>query len=297
MTAYTRNDYGPNPLAGKDRNNAKARGWGEGWPHCQTSKWVKVTYEDQAVIVRREVAPLVQVLLEITDRLGYDVNPAGQVNQTWGAACRAIRGTSTASNHSWALAVDLNSLANPMQSTFKSNIPPAVVHAWELCRWYWGGRYSNRPDAMHFEYIGTPAQVAGDLARARAFLAQLVKPKPPTGSNPTTPGQDITVHAWSIRNAAGLEQAKVPVMRPSDEAYGDARQFLAWASHPKIAAITDRQEQGWVDAMIRDHRYEYARDIFINCVRDVQRKFGLVPDGVFGPKTGAVMARSGYKIV
>jgi hypothetical protein len=297
VTAYSRADFGTNPLAGADRNNAKARGWGSGWPNCQSSKMVKVTNGDHAVVVRREVAELVATLLKITAALGYDVNPKGQVNQTWGFACRAIRGSSTASNHSWGLAVDLNSLANPMGSTFHTNIPPAVIHAWEVCRWFWGGRYQNRPDTMHLEYVGTPAQVAGDLARAKSILANLLNPKPPAGNQPEQPGKDVEIHAWSIRNAAGLEDTPNPVMNPTDEAYGDASQFLAWASHPKIAAITDRSEQGWHDAMIRDKRYPYAAKIMLEAVKAVQRKFGLVPDGVFGPKTGAVMARSGYKIV
>lgn len=185
MPNYPRSAYGSNPLAGASRNNASKRGWGRGWPNCQTGKTVAVTYEDHKVVVRREVAQMVAVLFEITDRLGYDVNPRGQVNQTWGFACRAIRGTKTASNHSWALAIDMNSLANPMQSSFKSNIPPNVVRAWESCRWYWGGRYGNRPDAMHFEYVGTPAQVAGDLARARSILAGLKPQSPKPQKNPS----------------------------------------------------------------------------------------------------------------
>lgn len=168
MTWYKRSDYGVDPHAGASRNNASQRGWGSGWPNCQSSKMTAVIGGGVKVSVRREVATLVKTLMDNTERLGYAV----LTGQTWGFACRAIRGTSTPSNHSWGLAVDINSLSNPMQSTFQSNIPPAVVRMWEACGFYWGGRYQNRPDAMHFEYIFRPTDVAGHLRRAQGWLAE-----------------------------------------------------------------------------------------------------------------------------
>jgi hypothetical protein len=119
------------------------------------------------VYVRRELAPLVATLFEATEKKhGYDIKPG----QTWGFANRAIRGTTTPSNHSWGLAVDINSLANPMGRTFVSNLPPAMVTMWTQCRFFWGGYYRGRPDAMHFEYMGRPGDVAADLATARQHL-------------------------------------------------------------------------------------------------------------------------------
>jgi hypothetical protein len=170
MTTYSRPTYGANPLAGAYRNNAQARGWGPGWPNAQESKMLTVAGGGVKVRVRREIGPLVQALLTFTATV-YHLN----VGECWGFANRAIRGTQTASNHSWGLAVDLNAPDNPMSSTFRTNIPPAVVHAWEASGFYWGGRYVNTPDAMHFEYVGRPADVAADLARARQLLA----PPPP----------------------------------------------------------------------------------------------------------------------
>lgn len=178
MTSYTRGDYGPNPHAGADRNNAAERGWGLGWPNCQYSKMVVIRKAGVAVSVRKEIAELVATLFQATEeKFNYDI----KAGQTWGMACRPIRGTQTASNHSWGLAVDINSLANPMQSTFKSDIPPPVVHMWEACGFYWGGRYSNRPDAMHFEYIFRPEDVARHLTKAKTYLSTQKpdSPKPP----------------------------------------------------------------------------------------------------------------------
>lgn len=169
MAWYKRSDYGPNPHEGASRNNAATRGWGPGWPDCQRSKQQRVEVGDVAVLVRKEIASLIKTLMTVTEqRYRYPIKDG----QTWGFACRAIRGTNTASNHSWGLAVDINSLANPMQSTFQSDIPPNVVRMWEACGFYWGGRYPNRPDAMHFEYIGRPSDVARHTAKAKSYIQQ-----------------------------------------------------------------------------------------------------------------------------
>ena len=185
MPFHNRADYGPNPHAGAARNNAQARGWGSGWPNCKASKQVNVGKAGVNVQVRRELADLVAVLFAATEkRYGYDIKPG----QTFGFACRPIRGTKTASNHSWGLAVDINSKTNPMQSTFKSNLPPKMVRMWEACGFYWGGRYTDRPDAMHFEYIFRPADVPRHLKKAKSFLADapasLAKKTPATSPSP-----------------------------------------------------------------------------------------------------------------
>lgn len=167
MTAYARTDYGRNPLAGASRNNAASRGWGPGWPNAQEGKMITVLGGGVRVRVRREIAPLVETLLNATAKLGYTLKPGA----CWGFANRPIRGTQTASNHSWGLAVDLNAEDNPMGSTFRTDIPPAVVRAWEACGFYWGGRYANRPDSMHFEYVRRPGDVPEDLTRAAGMLS------------------------------------------------------------------------------------------------------------------------------
>ncbi len=89
------------------------------------------------------------------------------------------------SNHSWGLAVDMNTVANP-ELTYRgvngasacatpitSDIPQWVVKAAERWGLYWGGygwgggcaspgaqRTSVLRDTMHFEFRGTPAQAA-----------------------------------------------------------------------------------------------------------------------------------------
>jgi hypothetical protein len=44
-------------------------------------------------------------------------------------------------------------------------MPEGMVLAWERAGFRWGGRYRNRPDSMHFEFMGTPAQMAATTAK------------------------------------------------------------------------------------------------------------------------------------
>lgn len=212
MATYPRSAY-KNPFSSDvSRNNARERGWGPGWPNCQTGKMKTITVKDDngtvilRITVREEVAPMVMNLLEATDKL-YNIKPAS----TGAYNCRAIRGTSTASNHSWGLAVDINWNDNPMSYTFHSEIPPAVVAMWNDCGWYWGGFYSRRYDTMHFEYIGRPSDVASDTAQAvRYNKGAASKPTTPTtgtwGKNFTGTVGSRNVQRWSRGDDVKLVQ-------------------------------------------------------------------------------------------
>jgi peptidoglycan hydrolase-like protein with peptidoglycan-binding domain len=286
---YSPSAYGSNPHAGVNRNNASARGWGPGWSSCQSRKQVKVSKGGVTVFVRREIAPLVAYLLDATERLGYDI----LTGQTWGFACRPIRGTRVASNHSWGLAVDVNSLSNPMQSTFKSNIPPRVVAMWESAGFYWGGRYQRRPDAMHFEYIKRPADVGVSLSRAQAYFGRVSR-----GSSarmaPPVPGP-------GVRGAYPL---------PTGHMFGpNPRRRATWHDGSKYidASAASRFKAGDVTAIRSIQREVGARDDGVYgeattaAVKQYQSRLrghathpvNLAVDGVVGPQTWAAMTRRG----
>lgn len=170
--ASTRRPMGASP--------ASSRGWGSGWPHCQSNKWVTITRRDgQRLTVHREIALLVVLLCDETERLGYDLIPGWN----WGAACRAIRGSSTASNHSWALALDLNAPENPMgPRNGKIRRHPKVIALWKRFGFGWGGDYSGRADDMHMEFLGTPADAkrytelaAAEFTDEGGFMAGLTE--------------------------------------------------------------------------------------------------------------------------
>lgn len=194
---FPRSAYGPiapRAQALLPRTAPDRRGWGPGWPDAQKSRVVPVTVVGVRVRVFVEVADYFGYLLWATEQLGYDVrlhpDQAGYVEGTptacggtWGFANRAIKGSSppAPSWHSWGLALDLNAPCNPMSFTWRSNILPLVVELWESAGCYWGGRYKKpwKFDPMHFEYLGRPADVAGDLRRAERALARLLGTNPP----------------------------------------------------------------------------------------------------------------------
>lgn len=137
---------------------AAQRGWGAGWPSCDGAKGAgtAVVTADRSgtrMSVHKRIARLVDLLLDETERRGYLLR-AGQCG---GYNCRPIGGTSTPSNHSWGLAVDLNWQSNPMRKPLKTDIPGWTVALWNRYGFAWGGHYTGTPDAMHFEFMGTPA--------------------------------------------------------------------------------------------------------------------------------------------
>lgn len=161
-------------------SSASSRGWGGGWPNCQTHNIVTVRpLRGIALPVHREIAPLVDHLCRETERRGYHLVPGW----CWGYACRPIRGSRSPSNHSWGLAVDLNAPTNPMSSRLRTNMPRWMVELWTTNGFGWGGHYRSRPDAMHYEFLGTPAD-------ARRRCATLTRPgftKPATPQQPPAP--------------------------------------------------------------------------------------------------------------
>lgn len=283
---YGKESFGSNPNAGKSPNGAAGRGWGQGWPNCQSSKMVKVVSDaGHAVYVRREIGTLVETLFKITNALGYDPNPTDLL-QTWGFACRAIANTKTASNHSWGLAVDIRATENTYSTTFRTTIPPSVVHAWEVCGFYWGGRYSKKFDTMHFEFIGTPSQVAAFTAKALSILGDLTRPPRDNG---------IILHPNRIQNCANGVTLQL-----DDPAYGEVTAFLNWcerltrAGGPAILNPTDGTEV-WQRA-IRQKAWHAAGMYLTAVIINFQKRYRLTPDGIFGPKTAAVAAHDGFVI-
>lgn len=96
-------------------------------------------------------------------RFDAEVEPIRR-DWSWGWAYRPIRGRSTGwSNHASGCAIDLNAPAHPIG---KANTFTAAerrrIHAIliDFPGIRWGGDYAGRPDDMHFEWIGTPADAA-----------------------------------------------------------------------------------------------------------------------------------------
>lgn len=111
--------------------------------------------------VHRDIVPLV-------DRLVYGLLthgvPLTASRDDWGFAWRKIRGGTTWSMHAAGLAVDFDALTNPMgprRTTFPVTQTRRLA---EELGFRWGYDWANRPDAMHFEFVGS-----ADDARALTF--------------------------------------------------------------------------------------------------------------------------------
>lgn len=84
--------------------------------------------------------------------------------------CRKITGGSNYSLHAYGIAVDFNWLTNPYGPRLVTDMPIRMIEDIEAIRtnsghrvFRWGGRYSGNKDAMHFELICTPAQLASGI--------------------------------------------------------------------------------------------------------------------------------------
>jgi hypothetical protein len=160
--------------------------WGPGFPNCQSNKIKGLVRSDGLKIqLRHELLRLFSLLIDETERMGYNVrrfNEAGAI-VTGGFNCRPIADTNTPSNHSWGLAIDINSDKNPRQKPLTTDIPVAVRDLWTRFGFRWGGTFPT-PDPMHFEYMGSVSDAQRDSARAQGDLGGAQ----PGGVGPPFPG-------------------------------------------------------------------------------------------------------------
>lgn len=98
-------------------------------------------------------------------------------------ACRQKVGGGGWSNHSYGIALDINWRSNPYGPRLVTDMPRSMVEAIKAIKtnsgarvWGWGGDWRGNKDAMHFEVICSPRDVASGIA-GKPLPPQ---PKPPT---------------------------------------------------------------------------------------------------------------------
>jgi len=96
------------------------------------------------------------------------------------------------SNHSYGTALDINWQTNPYGPVLRTDMPPAMREAIKSIRtrsgqqvWGWGGDWRGNKDAMHWEIVCTPAQLATGLVDAA--------PKPPPAPAPLPEEDDVYI--------------------------------------------------------------------------------------------------------
>jgi len=241
---------------------SESRGWGPGWPDCNRRHIKTLVRKDGLRLpVHEAILPIVAHLMDETERRGYDIRP----DWTWGYACRPVRGTESRpkpvpSNHSWGLAVDINAPKNPMGSRLITDMPKWMPELWKAHMFQWGGDYRNRPDAMHYEFMGSPAD-------ARRIVNDITRKVAPV----------------SVDRRGGLPiKATKPPTR-STEVYNVQQMLNKWIKKHKIDAPLLK-----VDGVYGGHTQLYIIG-FKNWVRELQKAFGLAEwpnsDTNIGPVT------------
>ena len=245
-SGYSTYDYSVSP---------RTKGWGQGWPVCDAGPLVTVVTKIQGarLPVHRDVARLFSLLLNEIERRGYTV-----VNGwSWGYACRAVSGTNSPSNHSWALAIDINAPTNSYNSSGIHDIPDWVYALFRAYGFGVGADYSGKQDWMHFEFMGTP-----DDARIMTALAERAfqQTKPPTRKH-RRDEDDMTIvmeapgRPWVLVDLRGVTYGI------QDGKSGDAIQ--AALSDPKTRAnVTTRDFDGLYKAVGAARDNEVSDDDF-----------------------------------
>jgi len=113
------------------------------------------------------------VLVHLATWFDDEIEPLNQGQwDEWGFAPRAIRGSTTVSNHASGTAEDLNATEHPMgvRNTFTAEQQQRIRRKLRRYRGVirWGGDYVSRPDDMHFEINASRAKVRAVAAVLRA---------------------------------------------------------------------------------------------------------------------------------
>lgn len=133
-----------------------------------------------------------------------------------------------------ALAVDINWQTNPYGRRLVTDMPPAMIAAIKAIRtrsgrqvWRWGGDYSGNKDAMHFEIVCSPQDLATGIDPA---TVPGHTPPPVQEDDDMTDDDRALLRAMDLRLQA-LDQRTARI----EKALGDAKglflpRLIAWAT-------------------------------------------------------------------
>lgn len=143
--------------------------------------------------------------------------------------CRRITGGTGFSLHAYGIAIDVNWDTNPYGPRLITDMPPEMIADVEALQtvsgaqlFRWGGRYSRNKDAMHFELVCSPAELASGVSRSAVPLP----PGPDGHTDPTRPTVDsveddmpYTPEELSLLIRAGVRQelARAGLVGPDDK--------------------------------------------------------------------------------
>lgn len=161
-------------VASRGSSTWRAASWGKG---CDPNVIVSVPWVIGAPKIQchRDAWPAFRALGRIMREHGYVIRG----DDTGCYVCRKITGGTSPSSHAQGIGIDVNWLTNPYRlDKLVTDMPDAMIAAVHglqtlsgLRVFRWGGDWDNRPDtkhsnydAMHFELIVTPTELAGGFS-------------------------------------------------------------------------------------------------------------------------------------
>lgn len=283
-----------------------------GWPVVDKNGTVsyKIAGTTRALRLRTGAAGQLLALFAAWFDKNIETIDNDKVMDDWGWAPRPIRGGTTPSNHGSGTAEDLNATQHSLGVRNTYSDPQEVKIRAELR--LLGGAirggldYANRADEMHFE-INVPPTAAG-YARINAAILVLQNqlagkpptggtvPRPPTGNDYDTL-RDKVIASASIRQVANGGYLHVGQAEMRD----DVETFLAWwlrivRNDPTAKAQADRDIRIW-HQLVAKADWKNSGIQLTGIIKRFQAHFGLTPDGVFGPKSAAIMVRDDFILI
>ncbi|MBB3099409.1 peptidoglycan hydrolase-like protein with peptidoglycan-binding domain [Actinoplanes campanulatus] len=193
----------------------------------------------------------------------------------WGYNYRGIRGATSLSNHASGTAIDLNAPTHGLGATgtFTEKQLAAIRKILAFCEGVVraGVFYKGRPDPMHFELVGTPAQVARIARKIRA----LNEPKASI-PKPVAPAKPITAPAKPAALAVDGDLGPTTVQR--------WHQVMGLAVSGKVDAVLVKAVQGRLGVKVDG-------DLGPITIKALQRRLDVKADGDLGPTTVKALQR------
>lgn len=158
-------------------------------PPCKGPFATMSLYGAGKITVHAKTVPAFNALNAILKKHDYKTRRS----DTGAYNCRKITGGSNYSLHAYGIAADLNWQTNPYGPKLLTDMPMKMVEEIEALRttsghkvFRWGGRYAGNKDAMHYEIICTPAQLATGIKTAEA-----PKPAPKPTPKPVPKEEEV----------------------------------------------------------------------------------------------------------
>ena len=135
--------------------------WG---PPCPASDLVTIPiYGAGHITIRKSTVAAWEALSGVLRWADYKT----RAGDTGAYNCRRITGGRGWSLHAYGIAADLNWNSNPYGPVLRTDMPASMVHAIQaICThsgaqvFRWGGTYTGNKDAMHFEIVCSPTDLA-----------------------------------------------------------------------------------------------------------------------------------------